>query len=527
MTALEILPGQLRWAPERDMNEPGERGEIFLNIADHEDEDMRQGKYSVPHYGPEALGDATGPLALDQTVRFCQLLESRLALKEDHQLLTIVTYAGDPAARANAAVLLGAFLMLCRDWSLQSIVIALRREAETSFPCSWSGKAHTGPPKPDVLRVRDCWAGLHIARECSFLDIEWFKDSVKAEMQCGAYRRTARAYDASWLVPGRILVTADPVTVLQDPNPETCSELLPTAEKLPGANKVPFTGETQGRGMSTDTLPPVFLPPEALQSIMGIKSLPGSNDSEETETVYPCLQMERRPSGWSGSTCPNEFVPGDDSKPQGMKQSDPREGKEDSISTASDHTVDKTYGYFQEALQRPSACLAEEVADWVSWCKDEGIKKVVRANLSWEKGIEEHGGSYDPEDLKRFGLDVLEVPIIDRNGGIPDARTILTVMEFCGALAAVQGLNLNDRAKDAVLIHCKGGFGRSVFLACCLMIAEYDVSGRALLGWVRIARPGAIVTPQQELLLCRFGGREDMKEYLEKNVKMMCTCSVQ
>eukprot|EP00972_Heterocapsa_arctica_P115713 16449330-Heterocapsa_arctica.AAC.1 len=47
----------------------------------------------------------------------------------------------------------------------------------------------------------------------------------------------------------------------------------------------------------------------------------------------------------------------------------------------------------------------------------------------------------------------------------------------------------SDDARKAVLVHCKGGFGRSVVFACCLLIWEHDIPGRQLLGWVRVVRP--------------------------------------
>mmetsp|Transcript_68343 Transcript_68343/g.184632 ORF Transcript_68343/g.184632 Transcript_68343/m.184632 type:complete len:124 (-) Transcript_68343:196-567(-) len=70
--------------------------------------------------------------------------------------------------------------------------------------------------------------------------------------------------------------------------------------------------------------------------------------------------------------------------------------------------------------------------------------------------------------------------------------------------------DMNTEEGSAILVHCKGGFGRSVFLACILVIYRYNVSGRGLLGWVRIARPGAITTPEQEAVLLSLSGRVDL-----------------
>ena len=60
-------------------------------------------------------------------------------------------------------------------------------------------------------------------------------------------------------------------------------------------------------------------------------------------------------------------------------------------------------------------------------------------------------------------------------------------------------------------MHGKGGFGQSVMLACGLAVERLGVPGRALLGWVRVARPGAVTTREQELFLVGLEGRKAMR----------------
>jgi len=155
----------------------------------------------------------------------------------------------------------------------------------------------------------------------------------------------------------------------------------------------------------------------------------------------------------------------------------------------------------------------------VSWCEERGITSVIRLNFSAEPGLKEFGGSYDQTHLLHHGLHHVDIPVVDKNGGLPDASTIKEVLEDFGTHTG------HCNPSKAVLVHCKGGFGRSMVIACCLVIYKYDVPGRALLGWARIVRPGAITTSMQEKFLCSLGGRADLKSYLARNARQAC-CSV-
>ena len=78
------------------------------------------------HYPPAAYGLAFGPLSLGQVVRFCGDLTGRLQL---HRRV-VFQYGPTPAERANCAVLLGAFLILCKGWSAGAVAEVLRIEAK-------------------------------------------------------------------------------------------------------------------------------------------------------------------------------------------------------------------------------------------------------------------------------------------------------------------------------------------------------------------------------------------------------------
>lgn len=155
--------------------------------------------------------------------------------------------------------------------------------------------------------------------------------------------------------------------------------------------------------------------------------------------------------------------------------------------------------------------------DFVTWCCRHGVGLIVRANFQAETGLV--SGSYDPATFQAVGISHIDIPTRDHDGGIPERHKILKLLDACGDSPR------EGSERPAVLIHCKGGFGRSVVYACCLLIHWHDVPGRALLGWVRIVRTGSITTPDQERFLCKLGGRADLARHLERNGPSCCVLS--
>lgn len=215
-----------------------------------------------------------------------------------------------------------------------------------------------------------------------------FQTPENMEAACEELMKIWETYDASWLVPHRVMVSADPITTINDPNPVTCSAF----------------GKT--------------------------------------------------PAGWIG---------------------------------------------------KPKDAASRDQMDFLSWSQAQKIKLVVRSNFSNEGALKEFGGSYASNSFTSIGIAHLEVPVRDTKGGVPEEKMILKMIESCKA-----------HAKDsAVLVHCKAGFGRSVFFACCWIILSENVPGKALLGWVRMARPGSITTPEQERFLCKLLGSSSLEELLK------------
>lgn len=123
--------------------------------------------------------------------------------------------------------------------------------------------------------------------------------------------------------------------------------------------------------------------------------------------------------------------------------------------------------------------------------------------------IEEHefkmlGVSQLGEQVRTRGIEWHHLPIKDVSP--PDSR-------FESSWLA-SGPTLLDflRHGGRVLVHCRGGLGRAGTVAARLLV-ELDVPATEAVALVRLARPGAIETPQQLVYVLNLsGGHEVLKE---------------
>eukprot|EP00052_Salpingoeca_macrocollata_P013961 m.109161 g.109161 ORF g.109161 m.109161 type:complete len:451 (-) comp19130_c0_seq2:993-2345(-) len=63
-----------------------------------------------------------------------------------------------------------------------------------------------------------------------------------------------------------------------------------------------------------------------------------------------------------------------------------------------------------------------------------------------------------------------------------------------------QFLEIAEQAKGVVAVHCKAGLGRTGTLIACYMMKHYHLTPVECIAWLRIARPGSVIGPQQYYL---------------------------
>ncbi|CAK0804551.1 unnamed protein product [Prorocentrum cordatum] len=460
MELMVLIPYRLSYGPVGS----AAKDQVRLALNDITAPEFRNGRYEVCHYHSSRLGGCLGLLAIDQTLWFGHELHARLKDGGAH-----VTVEYEPEGRQNLAVLVGAYLVLGLGWSAGEVRGALPQEARLTFPCSWIDPvdlaSRHGAPR---MTVQDCWEGVQMARDMGWLRSEMIEDGVVASLAASKFWKTSCEYDGAWLVPSAVFVMADPMTTIKDPNPATCAAFCRERDD----DRVPEADSLDKLRMLSQDSP---LSPQRPPSCPG-EALVGEKVDGLPEVCLSAAAGER--------DCP-EFEDG-------------------LLSLASVHTVYKAYGSW---AARVKGCDRwPDARPYVDFLLEEGIRTVLRLNSPDERGLAEIGGSYDAGLFAEFGIQHADVPVSDskdtRRGGVPPAGAIRRF------LSLTRHVGLQDGA--AMVVHCKGGFGRSVFLACLRVIYRYDVPGCGLLGWARMARPGAITTPEQETVLRSLSGRGDL-----------------
>mmetsp|Transcript_64278 Transcript_64278/g.209618 ORF Transcript_64278/g.209618 Transcript_64278/m.209618 type:complete len:447 (-) Transcript_64278:209-1549(-) len=431
---VQVLDGRLLWLPESCGSLPSghafSSADVILALTLCTDafvdsscpDSSKRCSYSVPHYTSGSLGRAFGPLALDQVLRFCHKLDKRLQV--DSKVI-LVTDPGDANERTNAAVCIGAYLVLKRNFSLPQLNSTFgSAEAGRKFVCSFASLSKPEPAR--TLKVSDCWHGLILARDQGWIDANCILQASER------HRFLADCCDAAWIIPGKILVSADPITTANDPNPQTFSSVFPKELHL-----------LKNRDLSLSSI----------STHVGSSAASSSTDADSD--VSEILQ------------------------------------------------ADSINGPLHQDCWAPRASTKATPSDWVALLQESKISMVMRTNSVTEPGMVTR--SYDPDLLMDWDIQHTDITLVD--GGCPSPNNVRQALSRCSDVVDSEG--------GGLLIHCKGGFGRSVIMACCLIIHKLDVPGSALLGWVRIVRPGAVNTPKQEKFLQSLRGRGDLMRFVE------------
>lgn len=422
--ATELLLGRLWFSPEGPSCHTPETISAKV-LAVQELSDIT---YTIPHYGPQAIGHAFGPLGLDRILQFGSKLRDAL----DRYSKVVLSYPPDDIEiHSNVAVVVGAYLVLWCGWDSAKVDNAIGLAiSKCKFTCAWAMSEASQSER--VLCVRDCWKGLQKAVELKWLDPAIFEDPGTLAKYVKDYQSMVYQFDASWIVPGLLLVCADPVSTGLDPNPVTFTRLFPTL-------------------CSDDE-----------------SDLPDLSFSPQVSPPTPLIEAETPHS--VATVCKLYET----------------EGDEEEFGKASDFTT---------------------------FLKELGTTLIVRTNHTMEPGLDR---SYIAEDFVTRGIDHLDMPFVDVRGSVPGGPELKILLERCKPYL--------DGSKGAIAIHCKGGFGRSICCLAKLASITYDIPGSALLGWIRIARPGAVNTTSQELFISSLNRSMDTDKDVE-DMSGKCPCS--
>jgi protein-tyrosine phosphatase len=102
-----------------------------------------------------------------------------------------------------------------------------------------------------------------------------------------------------------------------------------------------------------------------------------------------------------------------------------------------------------------------------------------------------------PQAVRDAGMDMLRLPIPD--GDVPAS------VEECQPVVRRMITELADGR--TVVVHCRGGLGRSGLVAACVL-TSLGHDAEAAIAIVRDARPGAVENEKQERFVARFADAE-------------------
>jgi len=115
-------------------------------------------------------------------------------------------------------------------------------------------------------------------------------------------------------------------------------------------------------------------------------------------------------------------------------------------------------------------------AEYATLFKKLGITCVIRFNNK----------CYDKAVFTSVGIH--HADLFYEDGGNPTQAIMQRFIEIC------------EREKGAIAVHCKAGLGRTGTNIGAYMIKHYNYSAREATAWCRICRPGSVVGPQQQFL---------------------------
>ena len=136
------------------------------------------------------------------------------------------------------------------------------------------------------------------------------------------------------------------------------------------------------------------------------------------------------------------------------------------------------------ALMGP--CESNYDSEGLRWYTPEDYSKLFES-LGVERIIRLNEKCYDKKRFEKFGFKHNDLFFVD--GSTPSMEIVESFIE------------LVDNTKGAVAVHCKAGLGRTGTLIGCYAMKRYAFPAAAFIGWIRLARPGSILGPQQHFMI--------------------------
>lgn len=117
-------------------------------------------------------------------------------------------------------------------------------------------------------------------------------------------------------------------------------------------------------------------------------------------------------------------------------------------------------------------------ASYINIFKHLNVTKVIRLNEA----------KYDRTSFLTKGIDHEDMVFTD--GSTPPQAIVDQFLNSCED-------HFSHPNAGAVAVHCKAGLGRTGTLIGLYAMKHYQIPAEAFIGWIRIARPGSVLGPQQ------------------------------
>ena len=110
---------------------------------------------------------------------------------------------------------------------------------------------------------------------------------------------------------------------------------------------------------------------------------------------------------------------------------------------------------------------------YIDYFKKNNVTTIIRLN----KKI------YDARRFTQHGFDHFDLFFVD--GSTPSQSIVDEFLDIC------------EKARGAIAVHCKAGLGRTGSLIGCYIMKHYKFTAPETIAWIRICRPGSIIGYQQ------------------------------